>query len=136
MTSIIFCTSASLVTSTWCPDSNDSCVRADCFKASNSSCLRNVTATVAPSCRKARLTARPRPPVPPATKASLFENRLAIVIAPLMIIRYSACDWDMAVSNFDRKFGPQFLDSVPGSPGVYLIYDEKDELIYVGKAKH
>jgi excinuclease ABC subunit C len=53
-----------------------------------------------------------------------------------MIIRYSAWDWDMAVSNFDRKFGPQFLDSVPGSPGVYLVYDEKDELIYVGKAKH
>ena len=42
----------------------------------------------------------------------------------------------MAVRNFDRKFGSEFLDSVPGSPGVYLVYDEQDELIYVGKAKH
>jgi predicted GIY-YIG superfamily endonuclease len=42
----------------------------------------------------------------------------------------------MAVRNLDRKFGSQFLDSVPGSPGVYLVYDQQDELIYVGKAKN
>ena len=40
----------------------------------------------------------------------------------------------MAASAFDRKFGPEFLESLPGSPGVYLVYDEQDELIYVGKA--
>lgn len=42
----------------------------------------------------------------------------------------------MAVRDFDRKFGVQFLDSVPGLPGVYLVYNDKEELIYVGKAKH
>jgi excinuclease ABC subunit C len=42
----------------------------------------------------------------------------------------------MAVRDFDRKFGAQFLESLPGSPGVYLVYDQKDELIYVGKAKN
>jgi len=42
----------------------------------------------------------------------------------------------MAVRNFDRKFGPQFLESLPGTPGVYLVYDHQDELIYVGKAKN
>ena len=42
----------------------------------------------------------------------------------------------MAVRNFDRKFGVEFLESLPGSPGVYLVYDRQDELIYVGKAKN
>src|SRR5436190_20574216 len=42
----------------------------------------------------------------------------------------------MAVGNFDRKFGPEFLESLPGSPGVYLVYEQQDELIYVGKAKN
>jgi predicted GIY-YIG superfamily endonuclease len=42
----------------------------------------------------------------------------------------------MAVGNFDRKFGAEFLESLPGSPGVYLVYDEQDELIYIGKAKN
>ena len=42
----------------------------------------------------------------------------------------------MAVRNFDRKFGAEFLESLPGSPGVYLVYDEHDRLIYVGKAKN
>src|SRR2546423_14164615 len=42
----------------------------------------------------------------------------------------------MAVGNFDRKFGPEFLESLPGSAGVYLVYDRQDELIYVGKAKN
>lgn len=37
---------------------------------------------------------------------------------------------------FDRKFGSDFLDQVPRTPGVYQVYDEKDELIYVGKAKN
>ncbi|HEY2379919.1 MAG TPA: nucleotide excision repair endonuclease [Terriglobia bacterium] len=42
----------------------------------------------------------------------------------------------MAVRNFDRKFGAEFLESLPGSPGVYLVYGRQDELIYVGKAKN
>jgi len=42
----------------------------------------------------------------------------------------------MAVRNFDQKFGAEFLESLPGSPGVYLVYDHQDELIYVGKAKN
>src|SRR5207249_5278 len=42
----------------------------------------------------------------------------------------------MAVRNFDRKFGAEFLESLPGSPGVYLVYDQHEELIYVGKAKN
>jgi excinuclease ABC subunit C len=42
----------------------------------------------------------------------------------------------MPVRNFDRKFGGRFLESLPGSPGVYLAYDCNDELIYVGKAKN
>lgn len=42
----------------------------------------------------------------------------------------------MAVRDFDRKFGAEFLDSLPGSPGVYLVYDQDDQLIYVGKAKN
>jgi len=40
----------------------------------------------------------------------------------------------MAVRSFDRKFGAEFLESLPGSPGVYLVYNKKGELIYVGKA--
>ena len=40
----------------------------------------------------------------------------------------------MAARSFDRKFGEEFLESLPGSPGVYLIYDQENELIYVGKA--
>jgi predicted GIY-YIG superfamily endonuclease len=42
----------------------------------------------------------------------------------------------MAVRNFDWKFGAEFLKLLPGSPGVYLVYDRRDELIYVGKAKN
>jgi len=42
----------------------------------------------------------------------------------------------MAVRDFDRKFGAEFLESLPGSPGVYLVYAANDELIYVGKAKN
>ena len=40
----------------------------------------------------------------------------------------------MTVRAFDRKFGEEFLESVPASPGVYLVYDQQSELIYVGKA--
>ena len=40
----------------------------------------------------------------------------------------------MALRSFDRKFGTDFLESLPDSPGVYLVYDEEAELIYVGKA--
>jgi excinuclease ABC subunit C len=40
----------------------------------------------------------------------------------------------MSARGFDRKFGAEFLESLPVSPGVYLIYDNQDELIYVGKA--
>jgi predicted GIY-YIG superfamily endonuclease len=40
----------------------------------------------------------------------------------------------MAVRSFDRKFGAEFLETLPGSPGVYLVYNQDDELIYVGKA--
>ena len=42
----------------------------------------------------------------------------------------------MASRNFDLKFGAEFLESLPGSPGVYLVYDQLDDLIYVGKAKN
>jgi predicted GIY-YIG superfamily endonuclease len=42
----------------------------------------------------------------------------------------------MAIRSFDQKFGAEFLESLPGSPGVYLVYDREDELIYVGKAKN
>jgi GIY-YIG catalytic domain len=38
------------------------------------------------------------------------------------------------VRNFDRKFGADFLASLPDSPGVYLVYNQQAELIYVGKA--
>src|SRR5436853_5769259 len=40
----------------------------------------------------------------------------------------------MAGRSFDQKFGAEFLESLPGSAGVYLVYDQSDELIYVGKA--
>lgn len=42
----------------------------------------------------------------------------------------------MAFRDFDRKFGAEFLQSLPLSPGVYLVFDQQDELIYVGKAKN
>jgi len=42
----------------------------------------------------------------------------------------------MAVGNFNQKFGAEFLELLPDSPGVYLVYDQQNELIYVGKAKN
>jgi excinuclease UvrABC nuclease subunit len=41
-----------------------------------------------------------------------------------------------ATAAFDRKFGKPFLDSLPRTPGVYLIYSGEGVLIYVGKAKN
>jgi excinuclease ABC subunit C len=40
------------------------------------------------------------------------------------------------VRGFDRKFGAEFLAALPNSPGVYLVFDQQHELIYVGKAKN
>jgi GIY-YIG catalytic domain len=37
---------------------------------------------------------------------------------------------------FDRKFGADFLASVPSVPGVYHLYDVAGVLLYVGKARN
>ena len=37
---------------------------------------------------------------------------------------------------FDRKFGKEFMASLPPLPGVYRIFDPQGALIYVGKAKN
>jgi hypothetical protein len=37
---------------------------------------------------------------------------------------------------FDRLLGPDFLDGVPLAPGIYRVFDEDGELVYVGKAKN
>ncbi len=37
---------------------------------------------------------------------------------------------------FDRKFGKDFISSVPGAPGVYSFKDEEGKILYVGKAKN
>src|SRR5262245_34238720 len=42
----------------------------------------------------------------------------------------------MAIRNFDRNFGTEFLESLPGSPGVYLVYGHQNELINIGRAKN
>lgn len=39
---------------------------------------------------------------------------------------------DMALYNFDRRF----LESLPEAPGVYLMRDRRDRVLYVGKAKN
>jgi excinuclease ABC subunit C len=39
-------------------------------------------------------------------------------------------------TRFLAKFGKDFLSSVPTCPGVYFIYNESDQLIYIGKAKN
>lgn len=38
--------------------------------------------------------------------------------------------------SFLAKFGEGFLTSVPTCPGVYFIYNESGQLIYIGKAKN
>ena len=38
--------------------------------------------------------------------------------------------------RFDKKFGPELLDSVPSEPGVYRFYDDAGAVLYVGKAKN
>ena len=40
------------------------------------------------------------------------------------------------MKKFDRKFGSEFIGSLPVTPGVYRVYDSLDQLIYVGKAKN
>jgi predicted GIY-YIG superfamily endonuclease len=37
---------------------------------------------------------------------------------------------------FDRKFGKEFMESVPTDPGIYQVHDAQGMLIYVGKAKN
>jgi len=39
-------------------------------------------------------------------------------------------------TEFDKKWGADFLGSVPHESGVYLFRNEKAEVIYVGKAKN
>jgi hypothetical protein len=40
------------------------------------------------------------------------------------------------MSIFDRKFGKDFLKLVPTNPGIYQVFDETSQLIYIGKAKN
>lgn len=40
------------------------------------------------------------------------------------------------MKRFDRKFGCEFIESLPTGPGVYLFKDESDAVLYVGKAKN
>lgn len=42
----------------------------------------------------------------------------------------------MPVRRFDRKFGPDFLETVPEAPGVYRFFDDAGVVVYVGKAKN
>jgi excinuclease ABC subunit C len=37
---------------------------------------------------------------------------------------------------FETKLGKEFLTTVPTSPGIYRIFNEQSQLIYVGKAKN
>ena len=40
------------------------------------------------------------------------------------------------IKTFDRKFGKDFLAGLPASPGVYSIFAESGELIYIGKSRN
>ncbi len=40
----------------------------------------------------------------------------------------------MGVKLFDRKFGAEFVETLPASPGIYLFRDDEDRVLYVGKA--
>lgn len=37
---------------------------------------------------------------------------------------------------FDKKFGPEFVPNLPSSPGIYRVFNDVGDLIYVGKAKN
>ncbi len=37
---------------------------------------------------------------------------------------------------FEKKFGLNFITAVPAAPGIYKFYDQRQELIYIGKAKN
>lgn len=39
------------------------------------------------------------------------------------------------MSTFDKKFGPDFLSTIPNEAGVYRFKNEAEKVIYVGKAK-
>jgi excinuclease ABC subunit C len=40
------------------------------------------------------------------------------------------------VRAFDKKFGAEYVASLPVGPAVYRIFDQEEALIYVGKAKN
>lgn len=40
------------------------------------------------------------------------------------------------MKKFDQKFGKEFLAQVPTASGIYRVFDGKDQLVYVGKAKN
>jgi predicted GIY-YIG superfamily endonuclease len=40
------------------------------------------------------------------------------------------------MTEFDKRFGADFLATLPFSSGVYLFRDQQSEIIYVGKAKN
>jgi predicted GIY-YIG superfamily endonuclease len=42
----------------------------------------------------------------------------------------------MAARDFDIKFGKAFLETIPECPGVYRMFDDQGNIIYVGKAKN
>ncbi|MCH2108698.1 MAG: nucleotide excision repair endonuclease [Polyangiaceae bacterium] len=42
----------------------------------------------------------------------------------------------LSQAQFDKKFGDDFCQRLPTSPGIYRFYDARGELIYVGKAKN
>jgi len=47
------------------------------------------------------------------------------------IIQKNIYNTDMDTYNFDIQ---EELKKLPGRPGVYIMHDEKDNIIYVGKA--
>ena len=42
----------------------------------------------------------------------------------------------MALLLFDRKFGSDFINALPASPGVYEFQNKKGETLYVGQSKN